>query len=177
MGADGVRGRLGRLLCGMVVLVGLLGLSTVHDPAVAVAGNGCPGGGHSVVIDKARQRAWFCNGGSMVGRPFGVTTHRYQPGRGTYRVFSKSTAVPIVFSGRRAYLDWWVGFAYGRYTGKTIGLHAVPRYAGGGYGQPLATVGAMAKYGITGGCVRETPQQARATYGWLRIGDRVVVIS
>lgn len=165
-----------RLLCGVLVIVGLLGLSVATDAAPASTAS-CWGSGHSVVIDKAHQRAWLCDGSRQVGGAFRVTTHRYQPVRGTYRVFSKSGAVPIVFSGRKAYLDWWVGFAYGRYTNRTIGLHAVPRYASGGYGQAFSTVGSMAKYGVTGGCVREVPQQARTTYGWLRIGDRVVVIS
>jgi hypothetical protein len=168
---------LAHLVARLLVLLCLVSATVAVAPREAEAANGCTGRGHSIVIDRARQRAWLCDGSRQVGQRFPITTQRYQPNPATYRVFSKSPAVRITFNGRAAVLDWWVGFTYGRFTGRTIGLHGVPRYVRGGYGQPLSTVGTMAWFGRTGGCIRLVPAQARVVYGWLSIGSRVVVIS
>jgi hypothetical protein len=159
----------------LLVLTTLLTLTaTVFDRAVATAAVGCSGRGHSVIVYRGPQRAVLCDGSRQV-TSFPVTTNFTQPKAGTYRVYSKGTATNRI-KGRRILMDWFVGFAYGKVEGWSIGFHAIPRYENGQLIQPPGTVGSRAYKGSTGGCIRQTQAQAKQTFQWLSYGDRVIIV-
>jgi hypothetical protein len=142
-----------------------------------VPGPGCPGVGRAAVVDRERQRAWLCDGRWRVGPELPVTTARSQPLPGTYPVYAKDTVSTSFIGGRLAYLDDFVAFTKGRFTGARVAFHAVPRTASGELFQPLETLGTAARWGESAGCIRTRPEHARLIFEWLALGDPVVVIS
>ena len=139
---------------------------------------GCPSeGGHAAVVDRARQRAWLCDGPYREGEELRVTTAITQPKPGTYPVYAKVRITTSTFGGHLSYLDRFVAFSYGWRTGARIAFHAVPRSAKGVPFQALDTVGDLGQQGDSSGCIRVLPDDAVRIWNWLGIGDQVVVIS
>jgi hypothetical protein len=136
----------------------------------------CPDSGHAAVIDRTAQRAWLCDAGSAHPR-FPITTALNQPDPGTYRVYGKSRLTTSTFGGHFSYLDNFVAFARGKFTGARVGFHAVPRRADGTPYQPYDTVGTPGWYGDSSGCIRVVPDQSRLIWDHLAIGDVVKVIT
>ena len=60
-----------------------------------------------------------------------VTTAISQPLPGTYQVYAKDRVTTSRFGHGFSYLDDFVAFSKGRFTGARIAFHAVPRTAGG----------------------------------------------
>ncbi len=136
----------------------------------------CPTTPHAAVIDRDRQRAWLCDHGKPLAE-FVITSARSQPDPGRYKVYSKSVNAYSYASGSYTTMTYFTAFARGEQSGARVGFHSVPKYRSGAYIQPLSSVGSMAMFGKTAGCVRTLPQQAAVIYRWLAIGDPVVVIS
>jgi hypothetical protein len=143
--------------------------------ASAVAG--CPAVGRAAVIDRDRQRAWLCEDSFRVGGEMPVTTAREQPRPGPYAVYAKDRVTTSTFGGRFSYLDHFVAFARGIYTGARVGFHAVPRSGAGVYFQPFESVGKLERRGESAGCIRLLPHDAVRVWDWLAIGDQVIVVS
>jgi hypothetical protein len=148
--------------------------TTVLPP---VPGIGCPPTGRAAVVDRARQRAWLCDGPWRAGPEMAVTTANSQPLPGGYQVYAKDRLTTSRFGAGLSYLDDFVAFSRGRFTGARIAFHAVPRTAAGEYLQPFDTVGALERRGESAGCIRALPDDARRIWDWLGLGDAVVVIS
>ena len=136
----------------------------------------CAESGRSIVVDKQWQRAWFCQDGS-VGEVIPITTAANQPDAGTYDVYAEDYQSWSTLTGQPATLDRFVAFTYGKYQGLRIGFHAVPYYADGTKVQPLESVGDLARFGESSGCIRVLPEHAEAIYSSLSLGDEVRVIS
>jgi hypothetical protein len=136
----------------------------------------CDPSGHMAVIDRAAQRAWLCVDG-LADVKFPITTALTQPRPGRYRVYAKDRLTTSTFGGYFSYLDNFVAFTRGTYTGARIGFHAVPRDSRGNPYQPLSTVGTPAWHGQSSGCIRVLPSQSTLVWNHLRIGDAVIVIS
>ncbi len=136
----------------------------------------CPSSAHAAVLDRARQRAWLCDHGRPLAE-FVVTSAQDQPDPGTYHVYSKSVSSYSRSSGSYTTMTYFTAFARGEQRGARVGFHSVPKYRNGAYIQPLSSVGSMAMFGKTAGCVRVLPNQAVTIYRWLAVGDAVVVIS
>ncbi|MEJ7562377.1 MAG: L,D-transpeptidase [Ilumatobacteraceae bacterium] len=129
-----------------------------------------------MVVDKQWQRAWFCQDGA-VGEVIPITTAANQPDAGTYDVYAEDYQSWSTLTGQPATLDRFVAFTYGKYQGLRIGFHAVPYYADGTKVQPLESVGDLARFGESSGCIRVLPEHAEAIYSSLSLGDQVRVIS
>jgi len=136
----------------------------------------CAESGRSIVVDKQWQRAWFCQDGA-VGEVIPITTAASQPDAGTYDVYAEDYQSWSTLTGQPATLDRFVAFTYGKYQGLRIGFHAVPYYADGTKVQPLESVGDLARFGESSGCIRVLPEHAEAIYSSLSLGDEVRVIS
>ena len=136
----------------------------------------CAESGRSIVVDKQWQRAWFCQDGA-VGEVIPITTAASQPDAGTYDVYAEDYQSWSTLTGQPATLDRFVAFTYGKYQGLRIGFHAVPYYADATLVQPLESVGDLARFGESSGCIRVLPEHAEAIYTSLSLGDEVRVIS
>jgi len=136
----------------------------------------CAESGRSIVVDKQWQRAWFCQDGA-VGEVIPITTAANQPDAGTYDVYAEDYQSWSTLTGQPATLDRFVAFTYGKYQGLRIGFHAVPYYADATLVQPLESVGDLARFGESSGCIRVLPEHAEAIYSSLSLGDEVRVIS
>jgi len=136
----------------------------------------CAENGRSIVVDKQWQRAWFCQDGA-VGEVIPITTAANQPDAGTYDVYAEDYQSWSTLTGQPATLDRFVAFTYGKYQGLRIGFHAVPYYADATLVQPLESVGDLARFGESSGCIRVLPEHAEAIYSSLSLGDEVRVIS
>ncbi|MDQ3176972.1 MAG: L,D-transpeptidase [Actinomycetota bacterium] len=136
----------------------------------------CAENGRSIVVDKQWQRAWFCQDGA-VGEVIPITTAANQPDAGRYDVYAEDYQSWSTLTGQLATLDRFVAFTYGKYQGLRIGFHAVPYYADATLVQPLESVGDLARFGESSGCIRVLPEHAEAIYSSLSLGDEVRVIS
>jgi hypothetical protein len=136
----------------------------------------CPEAGHAAVIDRDAQRAWLCTDG-IADAKFPITTAITQPDPGQYKVYAKDRVTTSTFGGHFSYLDNFVAFARGKYTGARVAFHAVPRKADGTPYQPYDTVGTPEWYGDSSGCIRVVPDQSVVIWDHLKIGDPVIVIT
>ncbi len=136
----------------------------------------CPSALRAAVVDRAAERAWLCRS-AVASAKFPITTARSQPRPATYHVYAKDKLATSTFGGHFSYLENFVAFAHGIYTGARIAFHAVPRDAAGHPFQPYATVGTAAWYGATSGCIRVLPAQSQVIWDFLQVGDPVVVVS
>jgi hypothetical protein len=145
-------------------------------PPIPEHSRACPDSGHAAVIDRAAQRAWLCTDGVAADK-FPITTAITQPDPGRYKVYAKDRMTTSTFGGHFSYLDNFVAFARGKFTGARVAFHAVPRTAGGAPYQPYDTVGTQAWYGESSGCIRVIPDQSRIIWDHLSLGDAVIVIT
>jgi hypothetical protein len=137
----------------------------------------CANGRRAVVVDRRWQRAWLCDGGATLA-VFPVTSARDQPDPGSYRVYEKDWDTFSDYGPRRSTLDRFVAFAVGEDEGARVGFHAIPRYEDDGrLAQPRRSVGSSRRFGDSSGCIRLLPEHAELVWGFLDIGDSVVVIS
>lgn len=136
----------------------------------------CPSAGHAAVIDRDDQRAWLCTDGVALPK-FPITTALTQPDPGNYKVYAKDRLTTSTFGGHLSYLDNFVAFTYGKYTGARVAFHAVPRTAQGVPYQPYDAVGTPEWHGASSGCIRVLPEQSKVIWDHLRIGDTVTVIT
>jgi L,D-transpeptidase catalytic domain/Putative peptidoglycan binding domain len=136
----------------------------------------CSAEGRSAVVDRRNQRAWLCANGAIT-REMPITSAVSQPDPGTYQVYAKDLNAASTISGSYTEMTHFVAFTYGKYQGARIAFHSVPTYPGGGYVQPLESVGTPELFGASSGCIRVLPDDAVAVWDWLAAGDDVIVIS
>jgi hypothetical protein len=136
----------------------------------------CVAEGRSVVVDRALQRAWFCEDGA-VERQIPITSAWSQPDPGQYSVYAKDLNAASNLTGTYVRMTHFVAFTYGKFSGARIAFHSVPTYRSGEFAQPLSTVGELTQRGDSAGCIRVLPDDAQAIWDWLSIGDEVRVIT
>jgi len=136
----------------------------------------CPSTPHGAVVDRARQLAWLCADGA-VQVPFPITTAVSQPDPGTYDVYAKDMQTTSSFGEEFSYLDRFVAFTTGKYTGARIAFHAIPRYEDGTLAQSIDSVGQPELFGESAGCIRVRPDDAVMIWDFLAIGDQVRVVT
>ena len=127
------------------------------------------GTGRRIVYANRQQRVWVINADNEVIRTFLVSGMLRQPGKGTFRVFSKS---PSSFSPEFAGVTFrfMTRFAIGR-NGGNVGFHEIPLR----YGKPMQTVDELGAFKGSG-CLRSSTQDARFIYRWATLGTKVVVV-
>ncbi len=136
----------------------------------------CPSTSSGIVVDRQWQRAWLCADGA-VATVFPITSAASQPDLGTYPIYALDYQTYSQFGDAPSTLDRFVAFTYGKYQGARIGFHAVPYYADGSLAQPLESVGELARFGESSGCIRVLPEHAELIYSTMQVGDEVRVIS
>ena len=127
------------------------------------------GTGRRIVYANRQQRVWVINEQNEVIRTFLVSGMLGQPGKGTFRVFSKS---PTSFSPEFASVTFrfMTRFAIGR-NGGNIGFHEIPVRNN----KPMQTVEELGAFKGSG-CLRSSTQDAIFIYQWAKIGTKVVVV-
>ena len=127
------------------------------------------GTGRRIVYANRQQRVWVINENNEVIRTFLVSGMLGQPGKGTFRVFSKS---PTSFSPEFAGVTfrYMTRFAIGR-NGGNIGFHEIPVRNN----KPMQTVEELGAFKGSG-CLRSSTQDAIFIYQWAKIGTKVVVV-
>jgi lipoprotein-anchoring transpeptidase ErfK/SrfK len=127
------------------------------------------GTGRRIVYANRQQRVWVINENNEVVRTFLVSGMLGQPGKGTFRVFSKS---PTSFSPEFAGVTfrYMTRFAIGR-NGGNIGFHEIPVRNN----KPMQTVEELGAFKGSG-CLRSSTQDAIFIYQWAKIGTKVVVV-
>ena len=127
------------------------------------------GTGRRIVYANRQQRVWVINEQNEVIRTFLVSGMLGQPGKGTFRVFSKS---PTSFSPEFAGVTfrYMTRFAIGR-NGGNIGFHEIPVRNN----KPMQTVEELGAFKGSG-CLRSSTQDAIFIYQWAKIGTKVVVV-
>jgi lipoprotein-anchoring transpeptidase ErfK/SrfK len=127
------------------------------------------GTGRRIVYANRQQRVWVINEKNEVIRTFLVSGMLGQPGKGTFRVFSKSpTSYSPEFAG--VTFRFMTRFAIGR-NGGNVGFHEIPTR----YGKPMQTVEELGTFNGSG-CLRSSTQDAIFIYQWAKIGTKVVVV-
>ncbi len=127
------------------------------------------GTGRRIVYANRQQRVWIINENNEVIRTFLVSGMLGQPGKGTFRVFSKS---PTSFSPEFAGVTFrfMTRFAIGR-NGGNIGFHEIPVRNK----KPMQTVEELGAFKGSG-CLRSSTQDALFIYQWATLGTKVVVV-
>ena len=127
------------------------------------------GTGRRIVYANRQQRVWVINENNEVVRTFLVSGMLGQPGKGTFRVFSKSpTSYSPEFAG--VTFRFMTRFAIGR-NGGNIGFHEIPVRNN----KPMQTVEELGAFKGSG-CLRSSTQDAIFIYRWAKIGTKVVVV-
>ena len=127
------------------------------------------GTGRRIVYANRQQRVWVINTNNKVIRTFLVSGMLRQPGKGTFKVFSKSRAsFNPEFAG--VTFRFMTRFAIGR-NGGNVGFHEIPLR----YGKPMQTVDELGAFKGSG-CLRSSTQDARFIYRWATLGTKVVVV-
>ena len=130
------------------------------------------GSGRRAVYSKSLQRVWAVDENEVV-----IKTHRVSgrldpldPRPGVYSVYSRSFST---FAINNPTITWnyMVRFAHGSHDGN-IGFHAIPIQ----YGRPVQTLEQLGQP-LSGGCVRQAPDDAIWMWNWAQLGTVVVVLA
>jgi lipoprotein-anchoring transpeptidase ErfK/SrfK len=128
------------------------------------------GWGRRVVYSKSQQTVWAYDESNTI-----IKMHRVSgrldprdPSPGVYQVWSRSLRT---FSINNPSITWnyMVRFAKGDRDGN-IGFHDIPYQ----YGQPVQTIDQLGQ-ALSGGCVRQAPEDAVWMWNWAQLGTVVVV--
>jgi L,D-transpeptidase catalytic domain len=127
------------------------------------------GFGRRIVYSKFQQRVWLIEDNGYITNTHLVSGRYDIPAFGVYQVYSKSYST---FATHNPSIVWnyMVRFAVGP-QGGGIGLHEIPTQ----YGRPVQTVEQLGQP-LSGGCVRQSHDDAVLVWNWAPIGTTVVVV-
>ncbi len=128
------------------------------------------GVGRRIVFSKGQQRVWLIEANGYIARTHLVSARLDIPALGAYHVYSKSYAT---FATHNPSITWnyMVRFAVGP-QGGGIGLHEIPWQ----YGHPVQTVQQLGQP-LSGGCLRQSHDDAVFTWNWTPVGTPVIVMA
>jgi lipoprotein-anchoring transpeptidase ErfK/SrfK len=129
------------------------------------------GKGRRIVYANKAQRVWAVNEDGSVARTYRVSGRKWVPEPGTYHVFGKSEHTRNKFFPEIE-MDNMVRFAISPNGKNTIGFHEIPTKNG----VPMQTVDELGTH-RSGGCIRQSPQDATWLYRWSDMGTKVVVLA
>ncbi len=131
------------------------------------------GSGRRVVYSKSRMRVWTVEADGTVSKTHRVSGRRTwnQPSPGTYSVFSRSRHTCNI---NNPHICWrfMVRFTKGP-GGDNIGFHEIP--VNNRTGQRLQSLSQLGQ-ALSGGCVRQAPNDAVYMWNWAPVGTPVVVL-
>jgi hypothetical protein len=127
------------------------------------------GSGRRIVYSMYQQRVWLMEDNGYITNTHLVSGRLGLPGFGVYHVYSKSLST---FATHNPSITWnyMVRFAVGP-QGGGIGLHEIPWQ----YGHPVQTVEQLGQP-LSGGCLRQTHDDAVLVWNWAPIGTPVIVV-
>jgi L,D-transpeptidase catalytic domain len=127
------------------------------------------GVGRRIVYSKGQQRVWLIEDNGYIAHTHLVSGRLDIPTLGTYHVYSKSFST---FATHNPSITWnyMVRFAVGP-QGGGIGLHEIPWQ----YGRPVQTVEQLGQP-LSGGCLRQSHDDAVFTWNWTPVGTPVYVV-
>jgi hypothetical protein len=130
------------------------------------------GSGRRVVYSKTRQRVWAVSADGTVEKTHLVSGRlRYnQPTPSTYKVFSRSSFTCNIKDPSICW-RYMIRFAVGGDDGDNIGLHEIPKKNG----VPVQSISQLGQP-LSGGCVRQAPDDAIWMWNWAPVGTTVVVL-
>ena len=130
------------------------------------------GSGRRAVYSKSLQRVWAVDENEVV-----IKTHRVSgrldpldPRPGVYSVYSRSFSTFAIHNPSITW-NYMIRFAHGSHDGN-IGFHAIPIQ----YGRPVQTIEQLGQP-LSGGCVRQAPEDAIWMWNWAHVGTVVVVLA
>jgi lipoprotein-anchoring transpeptidase ErfK/SrfK len=126
------------------------------------------GEGRRVVFSVAGQRMWWVGHDGSVLRTAPVSGRENTPATGTFQVYSRSERATGLDGST---MNHFVRFTHGP-NGWAIGFHDIP-IVDGAPAQTLEQLGTP----LSHGCIRQSPEDARFTWDFLRVGDTVVVVA
>ena len=142
------------------------------------------GKGRRIVYDKALMYLWIVGSDGTVVRRYPVTGRWDRPTKGSYRIYSKS--VDSMNTHSEVTFKYMVRFAWGsKDTEASIGFHTIPVYYANhvdrdgekhAKGSRMTTRTQLGLPIATGGCIRQSDEDALFLYRWSRVGDKVVVL-
>lgn len=127
------------------------------------------GVGRRAVYSKGQMRVWMIEADETVTRTYRVSGRLDQPNYGTYRVWSRSS-ITYSRSSPDITMRWMVRFAFSR-RGDNIGFHEIPVRNG----RPMQSDDELG-LALSGGCVRQSTEDALAMWEWGVLGTVVVVV-
>lgn len=141
--------------------------AALGDPFVLPANSGS---GRRAVYSKSQQTVWAIDDNDVVIKAHRVSGRQdpLHPSPGVYRVWSRSR---YTFAINNPSITWgyMVRFATGG-NGGNIGFHDIPYQ----YGNPVQSIAQLGQ-ALSGGCVRQAPDDAIWMWNWADIGTVVVV--
>jgi hypothetical protein len=122
-----------------------------------------------IVYSKFQQRVWLIEDNGYITNTHLVSGRYDIPAFGEYHVYSKSYST---FATHNPSIIWnyMVRFAVGP-QGGGIGLHEIPTQ----YGHPVQTVEQLGQP-LSGGCLRQSHDDAVLVWNWAPVGTTVVVV-
>lgn len=128
------------------------------------------GNGRRVVYSKSQQTVWVYDETNTIIKMHRVSGRQDpgDPAPGTYSVWSRSIRT---FSVNNPSITWgyMVRFAKGN-RGGNIGFHEIPYQ----YGRPVQSIEQLGQ-ALSGGCVRQTTEDAIWMWNWAQLGTVVIV--
>ena len=126
------------------------------------------GAGRRVVYCNSCQYVWVIDHNNTVIRSYLVSGRQFWPSPGTYSILLKQR---YTFATNNPSITWeyMVTFAHGP-NGGGIGFHEIPWQ----YGHRVQTDAQLGQF-LSGGCVRQTHDDAVFMWEWSQVGDTVVV--
>lgn len=137
--------------------------------------------GRRIVYSKALMTVWIVDENDKVLRRYPVTGRWDRPLKGVYHVYSKSSDTMNEHS--KVTFQWMVRFAWGfNDPTASIGFHTIPIYyqdnpeRDAKKGDRMTGKEELGLPVASGGCVRQSDEDADFLYHWAEIGDTVVVL-
>ena len=126
--------------------------------------------GRRIVYSKTKQTVWVYDESNTIIKMHRVSGRQdpRDPSPGVYRVWSRSLHTFAIHNPSITW-NYMIRFAKGDRDGN-IGFHDIPYQ----YGQPVQTVDQLGQ-ALSGGCVRQAPEDAIWMWNWAGIGTVVVV--
>ena len=128
------------------------------------------GSGRRVVYSKSKQTVWVYDESNTIIKMHRVSGKQdpYDPAPGVYSVYSRSIRTYAIHNPSITW-SYMVRFAHGA-RGGNIGFHEIPYQ----FGRPVQTSDQLGS-ALSGGCVRQTTEDAIWMWNWAQVGTTVVV--
>lgn len=149
---------------------GALGDQSIPDSMELPANSG---EGRRIVYSNSLMRIWAVDEDGNVVKTHRVSGKKGVPYVGTYSVYSRSISTYAVHDPSITW-KYMVRFSHTP-KGGNVGFHEIPTKCSGGSCWKMQTEDQLGQ-GLSGGCVRQTTEDAIWVWNWAEVGTKVVVL-